>query len=78
MLPLKLNGIVLTWKLCGKSIEIEYKVSQGNSAPKSIECAGQTLSAEREANPYRDGGLIVKKADLEAALAIDSRITVTL
>lgn len=78
VLPLKLNGIVLTWELCGKSIEIEYKVSQGNSAPKSIECAGQTLSAEREANPYRDGGLIVKKADLEAALAIDSRITVTL
>lgn len=78
VLPTELDGIVLNWELCGKSVEIEYQVSQNSSGPQSIECAGRSLSAGRESNPYREGGLMIQKAALEAALASDSRLIVRL
>ncbi len=78
VLALELNGIVLNWELCGKPVEIKYQLSKNSSGPELVECAGQSLPAGREANPYRTGGLIVKKVDLVAALASDPYLIVYL
>jgi cellobiose phosphorylase len=78
VLPTELDGIVLTWELCGKSVEIEYQVSQNRSGPQSVECARRSLSAERESNPYREGGLMIPKVALVASLASDSRLIIRL
>ena len=59
-------------------VEIKYQLSKNSSGPESVECAEQSLPAIRESNPYRIGGLIVQKVDLEAALASDSHLIVYL
>jgi cellobiose phosphorylase len=78
VLPKELDGIVLKWELCGQSVEIEYQLSGNGSGVQSLECAGQSLAADRESNPYRTGGLIIQKSSLEAALAKDSRLILRL
>jgi cellobiose phosphorylase len=78
VLPMELDGIVLTWELCGQTVEIEYQVKSACCGPQSVQCAGAVLEATRESNLYRDGGLVVGKSILESALASDSRIIVTL
>jgi cellobiose phosphorylase len=78
VLPMELDGIVLTWELCGKTVKIEYQVKSACAGPKTVQCAGGSLEATRESNPYREGGLVLEKSVLEAALASDSRIIVSL
>ena len=78
VLAAELNGIVLNWELCGHSVQIEYQLSKNCSGPELVKCAGQSLPAERESNPYRTGGLIVQKADLEAVIVNGSHLSVYL
>jgi cellobiose phosphorylase len=78
VLPMELDGIVLTWELCGKSVEVEYRVKRASSGAETIECVGSNLETTRESNPYRKGGLIVDKSVLEAALVSDSRLIISL
>ena len=62
----------------GKPVEIKYLLSKNSSGHELVECAGQSLPAGREANPYRNGGLIVKKVKLVVALEIDFYLIVYL
>ena len=78
VLAVELNGIVLNWELCGMPVEIKYQLSKNSSGPESVECPEQSLTDIRESIPYRIGGLIVQKVDLEAALASDSHLIVYL
>lgn len=78
VLPKELDGIVLTWELLGRSVQIAYQIKRACAGPQSIQCGDRILKVTREINPYREGGLIVKKSVLESALAHNSRIIVTL
>jgi cellobiose phosphorylase len=78
VLPMELDGIVLTWELGGQTVEVEYQVKSACSGLQSVQCAGAVLAATRESNPYREGGLVVEKSILKSALASHSRIIVTL
>ncbi len=78
VLPRELDGIVLTWELGCQKVEIEYRVTQGSAGPQAVTCAGLVFEARREANPYREGGLIIQKSALAAALAKDARLIVSL
>ena len=78
VLPKKLDGIVLTWELSGQRVEIEFRVLEREYGPKAILCAGCLLETVREENPYRDGGLIVSKAQLRDAMMFGDRLVVQL
>lgn len=78
VLPKELDGIVLTWELCGQAVEIEYKVCDRTAGPSAVLSQGVALPVEREHNPYRDGGLVVAKSNLNEALASKARLTVQL
>ena len=74
----QLDGSVLTWQLCGRAVEIEFRVKHGCAGPASVDCSGNALPAAREVNQYRRGGLIVPKSVLAKALTYDSRLIVNL
>ena len=78
VLPGVLDGLTLDWMIDGQPVQIEYRVSDAASGPKTITCGGDTLATEREENPYRTGGLLVKRSDLMSALKSDSKLIVTL
>ena len=78
VLPKELDGIVLTWELCGQAVEIEYKVCDRTAGPSTVLSQGVALPVEREQNPYRDGGLVVAKSNLAKAVHAKARLTVQL
>lgn len=78
VLPHSLDGIILRWELGGQSVDIEYKVSARNAGPAAVTSLGEALPAEREANPFRIGGLVVAKSVLAEAFAASSRLTIQL
>jgi len=78
VLPNSLDGIMLTWEIGDQSVEIEYKVSERSAGPSAVLSQGQPLPAEREANPYRSGGLVVAKSVLADAISSSTRLTVQL
>ena len=78
VLTKELDGIVLTWELCGQAVEIEYKVCDRTAGPSTVLSQGVALPVEREQNPYRDGGLVVAKSNLAKAVHAKARLTVQL
>jgi cellobiose phosphorylase len=78
VLPTALDGLTLDWIIEGHAVQIEYRVSDAASGPKTITCGADTLTAEREDNPYRSGGLVVKRSDLMSALKVESNLIVAL
>jgi hypothetical protein len=71
-----MDGTVLHWELCGKAIEIEYRVGDLQVGVESISVGEHSLPALRQDNPYRMGGLIVDKAQLLSAITKNRRITI--
>jgi CRISPR-associated protein Csx3 len=68
VLPRSLDGLVATTHLLGCPVELRYHVRDRRGAP-SVTVNGRPLSADRrEPNPYRPGGLLVARAELEAEL----------
>lgn len=76
VLPKQLDGTVLTWELCGRPVEITYQVQSKDASARSVYVGGEVLACIREDNPYRDGGLIIRKSDLETALSVSSSIQI--
>jgi cellobiose phosphorylase len=76
VLPAEMDGTVLHWELCGKAIEIEYRVGDLQVGVESISVGEHSLPALRQDNPYRMGGLIVDKAQLLSAITKNRRITI--
>jgi CRISPR-associated protein Csx3 len=59
VLPRSLDGLVAETHLCGRPVRVSYAVRHGSSCPRSVRINGRLLDGEREANPYRPGGLRV-------------------
>ena len=58
VLPPGLDGLVASTTLCGRPVELQYRVRKGTFAPHSVTVNGVVLpEGRREANPYRTGGL---------------------
>jgi CRISPR-associated protein Csx3 len=68
VLPKSLDGLSVAFQICGRSVTIEYQVSEGECGPVEIMCGGVSIEAEREAHPYRCGGLMISENVLESAL----------
>lgn len=63
VMPIRLDGIALQWELSGLPVKIEYRMSEKSHGPDEIICNGTGLKpCGREHNPYRKGGLCVKKS----------------
>ncbi len=79
VLPRCLDGLVATVRLRGRPVRISYRVSQSTHGPSAITVNGVRLTAIRDANPYRTGGLRVAGSQLAAVLAAsENRIEVEL
>ncbi|PTY02482.1 hypothetical protein DB347_24065 [Opitutaceae bacterium EW11] len=64
VLPRSLDGLAVSIGLFGRPVRIRYRVTKGSCGPKSVSVDGAVLSATREPNPYRTGGLRVSGASL--------------
>lgn len=68
VLPRSLDGLVAEVNLCERPVRIRYAVRHGTSAPRTVRVNGDVVTASREANPYREGGLRVPAEVLAARL----------
>ena len=69
VLPKSLDGLSAVVTLCGRRIELRYRVHSASFAPRAVTVNGTELSGgHREANPYREGGLCFKEDSLAALL----------
>jgi cellobiose phosphorylase len=78
VLPQALDGVELTWQLFGKPVQITFQVTARSVGASAVLIDGCALEATREANPYRNGGLIISKAVLADALQLDAKLSVQL
>lgn len=65
VLPDSLNGLKMTYQLAGKDVQIIFHLT---GQKEFILVNGTELSAKREKNPYRQGGLVVPLADFTTLL----------
>jgi len=69
VLPRRLDGLVAETTLCGKPVELHYRVREREYAPVSLAINGRSVELlVRELNPYRSGGLRIGRAELAAQL----------
>jgi cellobiose phosphorylase len=69
VLPRRLDGLVADVRLLGKSVRMIYSVSTRTSSPSAVRVNGNLIiDLQREANPYRPGGVRVDGAALAASL----------
>ena len=72
VLPSRLDGLTATVPLAGGLLRVRYHVGERGHGPSVARLGGRDLAgAERSANPYRPGGLVLHLADLDAALRPD-------
>ena len=71
VLPPALDGLTATVFVCGRRVEMRFRVRHGSSGPARVSVGGVTLEARREDNPYRTGGLRVEAARLASLLGRD-------
>lgn len=65
VLPRSLDGLVAETTLCGRPVRITYRVATRCCGPTRVTVNGTVVSGEqREANPYRLGGLQVTRSEL--------------
>lgn len=69
VLPASLDGLIARAEVCGRPVEVLYRVFERNSGPRSVTVNGlRCAMVRREANPYRPGGLAVPKEAFRAML----------
>ncbi|WP_415910844.1 GH36-type glycosyl hydrolase domain-containing protein [Oleiharenicola sp. Vm1] len=68
VLPPSLDGLAATTHLCGRPVQLVYRVRHGTSAPRAVRVNGRPVDGTREANPYRAGGLRVPAAVISSLL----------
>ena len=79
VIPRSLDGLRAEIEIAGSPVEILYRVREQGCGPTSIECNDYKLPFEREANPYRAGGVEIQiKRLLERFRASHNRMTVFL
>jgi CRISPR-associated protein Csx3 len=75
VLPLALDGLVAHVRICGREVEVRYRVREHVSTPRAITINGTPQVLSRfEPNPYRRGGAALPLADVRAALDADLNV----
>lgn len=69
VLPRCLDGIAARAVLCGRPVEVRYRVGDRSFGPSAVRVNGVELAAgRREPNPYRTGGLRFSEDSVKALL----------
>ncbi len=69
VLPRSLDGLVAETTVCGRPVELRFRVHAAGAAPSRLVVNGLVLAADRrETNPYRPGGVLVPRPALLSAL----------
>jgi hypothetical protein len=69
VLSRELDGLVARLRLCGRAVTVRYSVQGRGFAPRELRVNGARFTAvTREENPYREGGLCARGADLSEQL----------
>jgi cellobiose phosphorylase len=65
VLPRALDGLQARVALTqGRSVALRYRVGARGHGPSAISCNGRALALEREAHPYRIGGVVMSLREL--------------
>ena len=64
VLPRALDGLHVRVSLHGRRVALRYRVGPLGHGPVAIRCNGRALALDREAHPYRIGGVVVPLHDL--------------
>ncbi|XDD45470.1 cellobiose phosphorylase [Leptospira sp. WS39.C2] len=64
ILPIELDGLFFTFEVFSTQVNIHYHVKSKNGLIQSILSEGKEINVSRIPNPYRKGGLKVKKEDI--------------
>jgi 1,2-beta-oligoglucan phosphorylase len=73
VLPRSLDGLVARLTLCGRMVEVRYRVREAAVGPRRIVVNGAPLPlAGRDRNPYRPGGPRVPAGELSSRLTSDT------
>jgi cellobiose phosphorylase len=77
VLPRSLDGIAARVTLCGRPVEVRYRVKGRSFAPGSVTVNGVELTGgRREASPYRVGGLRFREDAVKALLSSGDNVIV--
>jgi 1,2-beta-oligoglucan phosphorylase len=60
VMPRSLNGTKASLQLRGRPVTFEYRVSHRGFGPSTITVDGKAVRFDREKNPYREGGAIIR------------------
>jgi hypothetical protein len=63
-----LDGLCAVAKIAGKPVKMVYRITSAGYGPTSLTLNGTELPFQREANPYRSGGVEVSMAALSKLL----------
>lgn len=63
------GDVNLNYRLYGKSVNINIYPQQGEFTPKKVVLNGHELSLTLQDNPYRTGGVLINKTEIEAHLS---------
>jgi 1,2-beta-oligoglucan phosphorylase len=67
VLPRRLDGLAARTTLCGRPVELRYRVGRACFGPSAVSVNGVALAGgRRDSNPYRIGGLIFPQPALAA------------
>ena len=64
VLPPSLDGLQARVMLQGRSVALRYRVGARGHGPEKITCNGRALPLDREAHPYRIGGVVLPLHEL--------------
>jgi cellobiose phosphorylase len=79
VLPRALDGLAVELALAGRPVRVIYRVGERGCGPVAVALNGAALAFEREANPYRTGGVTVPMAAVIRHLRPDTNeLVVTL
>jgi cellobiose phosphorylase len=68
VIPKVLDGLCADVEIAGKPVKIVYRITSVGHGPTSLTLNGTELPFQREANPYRSGGVEVSMAALSKLL----------
>jgi cellobiose phosphorylase len=64
VLPRSLDGLEARLTLPGRAVVVHYRVGARGHGPVAITCNGRSMALDREAHPYRTGGVVLPLHEL--------------
>ncbi len=74
MIPKALDGLRADVELAGKPVSVVYRTAELGYGPTAVTLNGTALPFDREANPYRAGGVEVSMAAVRGVLTDSANV----